>query len=100
MLRNWSALAAVVCLIGPGLWAQEARLSGTITDPTGAVIPGVTVTVNQTQQNISLTGRSNSIGRYLFPRLPIGSYAVKAEAPGFKTFLQSALVLTTNADAA
>lgn len=99
MLRKWFVLAAWVCMIGPALWAQEARLSGTIIDPTGAVIPGVTITVNQTQQNISFTGKSNSVGQYLFPRLPIGSYAVKAEAPGFKTFLQSALMLTTNADA-
>ena len=87
LLRSWRRLAAAVFLIGSGLWAQEARLSGTITDSTGGVIPNTTVTVNQTQQNISFTGKSNTVGQYLFPRLPIGSYAVKAEAPGFKTFL-------------
>ena len=69
MLRKLFVLAAWVCMIGPALWAQEARLSGTIIDPTGAVIPGVTISVNQTQQNISFTGKSNSVGQYLFPAI-------------------------------
>src|ERR1022692_1497753 len=79
--------------------AQQARLSGTVTDTSGAAIPGATVTVNQTEQNISFKANSDTEGQYLFPRLPIGSYEVKAEASGFKTFVQTAVVLTTSADA-
>lgn len=78
--------------------AQEARLSGTVTDTSGATVPGVTVTVNQTGQNISFKAKSDTQGQYLFPRLPIGPYEVKAESTGFKTFVQSAVVLTTSAD--
>src|ERR1035441_11114667 len=79
--------------------AQQARLSGTVTDPSGAAIPGVTVTVNQTEQNISFKANSDTEGQYLFARLPIGPYEVKAEANGFKTFVQPAVVLTSTADA-
>src|SRR5438874_11238706 len=87
------------CAVIPILQGQEARLSGTVTDPTGAVLPDVTITATQTRQTISFKAKTDSEGQYLFPRLPIGPYEVKAEASGFKTFVQSGLDLTTSADA-
>ncbi|HTM48446.1 MAG TPA: carboxypeptidase regulatory-like domain-containing protein [Bryobacteraceae bacterium] len=80
------------------LRAQEARLAGTVTDPSGAVLVGVTVTATQTERNLAFTAQSDTEGRYLFPRLPIGPYSVSATHAGFKSVAQSGIALTTSAD--
>jgi hypothetical protein len=81
------------------LFAQEARLNGTVSDPTGSVIPGAKITATQTERNVAFDTASDAVGRYLFPRLPIGTYTIRAEVRGFQTFVQSDVRLTTNADA-
>jgi hypothetical protein len=82
-----------------GLYAQEARLTGTVTDPSGSVLTSVQVSATQTERNVKFQAASDTEGRFLFPKLPIGPYRVQAEAPGFKTFVQSDLLLTTSSDA-
>ncbi len=94
---RWTVWIAF-CIAAPALLGQEAHLSGTVTDPTGAVAPNVAITVTQTLQSISFTGKSDSDGQFLFPRLPVGPYEIRAEAAGFKTYIQSSINLTTNAD--
>src|SRR5438034_6435187 len=91
--RSCLIAGAVMSLTGLSQ-AQEARLSGAVTDPTGAVLPGVIITATQTQQNISASTKSDAAGLYRFPRLSPGAYEVKAEFNGFKTFVQSGLALT------
>src|SRR5208282_2754337 len=91
-------LLAIVSLAAATLLAQEARLSGTVTDSSGATAPNVAITATQTAQNISFTTKSGPDGQFIFPRLPIGPYDVKAEFSGFKTFLQTGLSLTTSSD--
>lgn len=59
-------------------------VTGTVTDPSGAVIPNVRVTATNTATNIANTTQSNDAGIYNFPFLPIGDYTVEAEAQGFK----------------
>lgn len=81
-----------------GLCAQEARLTGTVTDSSGAVLSEVAITATQTRQNITATTKTNTEGRFQFPRLAIGPYEIKAEFAGFKTSNQSGIELTTNAD--
>jgi len=81
-----------------GLHAQEARLTGTITDPSGGSIANARVTATLAGRNQSFTALSSAEGRYQFPRLPIGDYQVRAESEGFKTFVQSNVNLTTSAD--
>src|SRR5262245_9700756 len=78
-----------VFLAAPVLQAQEARLSGIVTDPTGAVATGVAINATQTRQTISFTAKSDAEGQFLFPRLPIGPYEIRVEAAGFKTYVQS-----------
>ena len=51
-----------------------ARIKGTVTDPTGAVVPNVAVTVTNTQTGVVSTTTSNTSGDYIFPALPIGTY--------------------------
>lgn len=67
----------------------DGAISGTVSDSTGAVIPGVTVTVSslvaqaQGRTEAPLTTATNAVGRFEFPALPAGQYALKAELPGF-----------------
>lgn len=90
--------ALFVLVGGAGLFAQEARLNGVVSDSTGAVISGVRITATQAERNLVFESISDPTGRYLFPRLPIGLYTIQAENKGFQTFVQTDVRLTTNAD--
>lgn len=91
-------VGVAVCLAVTSLRAQEARLAGSVTDPSGAVLVGVSITATQTERNLAFTAQSDGEGHYLFPRLPIGPYNVAATHPGFKSFAQSGISLTTSSD--
>jgi len=76
------------------LWAQAtAQMSGTITDQSGAVLPGVEVTATQTETGIMRTVVSNETGSYVLTNLPLGPYKLEAALPGFRTFVQTGIVL-------
>ncbi len=81
------------------LRAQDASLRGVVSDPTGAALVGAQVTATQTERNIPATTTTGADGRYLFARLPIGNYQVTVESTGFKTYVQSDVVLTTSGEA-
>jgi hypothetical protein len=74
---------ALLALPGVG-YAQEAVLSGTVADSTGAVLPGVTVTAVNTATGNTFTDVTDGTGRYRIPAR-IGTYQVTAELPGFTT---------------
>jgi hypothetical protein len=67
--------------------AQEFRgtITGTVSDPNGAVVPGASITVKNVETNITNTVTSNSEGSYTVPLLQPGTYTVSAAATGFKT---------------
>jgi hypothetical protein len=101
MLRCSSRLVAAVFVLfalvvaAPAAFAQSqatnGSIEGTITDASGAVLPGVTVTVTQTETGAERSAVTNDKGLYRAPLLPIGTYTVKAELQGFKTFQQTAV---------
>ena len=61
-----------------------ADILGTVTDPTGAVIPNATITLTNTGTNDVRTTQSNGSGDYSFNLLPVGHYSVSVKAPGFQ----------------
>jgi hypothetical protein len=63
-------------------------ITGTVTDPTGAVVPGVRITAVNLATGIERSLVTNPSGSYLIPALQIGRYEVKAAHPGFKTVTQ------------
>ncbi len=95
-LKLLTVIAAVLLMSPLPAMAQVgqiATLTGTVSDPTGAVLPGATVTASSDK----LIGGSRSTttdanGVYRFPALPPGSYRVTAELANFKKFSQSALL--------
>jgi len=77
-------------------WAQgtdTALLRGTVTDPSGAVIPGATVTMTNDATSVSDKATTDPAGRYIFNILKPASYTASVEASGFKTLVQPKIVL-------
>lgn len=76
------------------LWAQTyGEITGTILDPTGAVVAGATVTITNVATNAVRTTESNEAGVYRFPSLPPGQYTIRVERQGFKTVTRSNIEL-------
>src|SRR5438132_5022988 len=98
--------SALVCLLAVILmsfcaateaWAQAtAQVSGTVKDQSGAVLPGVEITVTQTDTGITRSAVTNETGSYVLPNLAIGPYRVEAGLPGFRTYVQTGIVLQVN----
>jgi Carboxypeptidase regulatory-like domain len=80
-------LVVMACLVPTGLAAQAVTgtILGLITDATGAVMPGATVTLTNTNTGLVRVVNTDANGEYTAPSLPTGNYAVKAELSGFKT---------------
>src|ERR1043165_6846050 len=88
----------LISVLGCNLaWGQAtAQISGTARDQSGAVLPGVEVTATQTDTGVSRTTVTNETGSYVLPSLPTGPYKVEATLPGFRTFVQTGIVLQVN----
>ena len=65
-------------------FGQNATVVGTVTDPQGGVVAGVTVTITSLETGAVKTIQTNESGSYVVPDLPIGRYNIKASASGFK----------------
>ena len=94
-----SLLLGILLILGCVAFAQETTgvISGTVTDSSGAVVPGATVTVTNTDRNAVLrTLQTDQSGDYTVPLLPIGHYAVKVEAQSFKTYEKTGVMVNVN----
>lgn len=79
--------------------AAPGTISGTITDPNGAVVPGATVTITNSATNQSLTTTTNSEGNYSSAVLSPGTYSVSVNSSGFKRYLVQSVVVGLNVPA-
>ena len=97
------AIGAILCdlLASTAVWAQAtagAQVSGTVTDESRNTVPGVEITVTQSETGLTRTAVSSAEGNYLFPNLPIGPYQLQAKKQGFKTSMQTGIVLQVNSN--
>jgi len=76
-----------------------ATILGTVRDSTGAVVPGVTVTVRNTGTGATRTATTGANGAYRLVALPVGAYEVRAEQPGFQAEVRSGLTLAVDQEA-
>src|SRR5947209_159715 len=87
----WLALMIGSCAV---LWAQStAQVSGIVKDQSGAILPGVEVTATQTATGSKRSVVTNETGTYVLTNLPVGPYQLEAMLPGFRTFVQTGIVL-------
>ncbi len=72
--------------------AVSGSIFGTVTDPAGAVVPGVTVSIKDVDRGINYKVKADSDGNYIQTQLLAGRYRVTMELPGFETFVAEAIV--------
>jgi hypothetical protein len=86
LITGMLALLVIALLIAPSLMAQSlvsGDVTGTVTDPSGAVVPNASVTLKNSANGASRTTTTTSSGAYRFSLLPPGNYTVSATAQGF-----------------
>jgi hypothetical protein len=85
-LRVFAVLFLLVSMAAVTGWSQavSARLLGTVTDASGAVVPNASLTIRETQTGVARTAQTNDSGNWTVSDLPPGIYEVDVEAKGFK----------------
>src|SRR5438093_5108315 len=99
LLALVSSLAIVTCVTAAGQ-GETAQIIGTVKDESGAVLPGAEITATQTDTAAVRMTISDETGSYVLPNLPVGPYRLEISLPGFRTFVQSGIVLQVNSSAA
>lgn len=87
-------------LMSAGLFGQvgtQGVILGSVSDPSGAVVPGADVTVHNLNTGLNISVKTNSVGEFDVPALPIGPYSVEATAQGFKAWRLDRVDLTVGA---
>jgi len=92
--RFYAGMFAVLLLVSGFALAQTGSISGTVTDPSGAVVQGAAITARNSATNEKRTTTSGDAGGYSLPNLPVGPYEVTVEKEGFKTFHQASTQLS------
>src|SRR5207253_9064685 len=89
-MRKQHLLVCLMCLCFGAIpaFAQNAALVGTVRDSQQGIIPGVRVTLKNLDTGVEVTTMSNELGNYEFPTVRPGSYTVKVEQAGFRSFSQ------------
>ena len=99
VVRDFCILATILLLVAVPARAQlaTAELNGRVTDSSGAVLPGATITVTQTATGLVRTAVTDGSGTYLFSNLPTGPYRLEVALQGFRTYVQTGIVLQVGA---
>lgn len=72
---------------------QNGQFAGTVTDPSGAAIANAKIVIKNSATDLTFTATTNGSGNYVVNSVPIGSYNLTVEAPGFKTISNNGVVL-------
>jgi hypothetical protein len=99
-LSNWSGIVVLLLFGGygtPGAQAQlavtTATLTGTVTDPTGSIVPDAKVTLSSPERGITRTFTTGAQGNYSFSQLPPSTYQLTIQAKGFNQYIQNGITL-------
>jgi hypothetical protein len=103
VMRVAAVFGAIVamCVLPNSLFSQvnQARLLGTVSDQSGGVVAGATVTITDVQKNVSRTLTTDSAGEYVAPNLDPDTYTLRVEFRGFKTFTRQGMQLGVGQEA-
>ena len=97
-----STLVFLVCvLLSATGWSQAvtvAQINGSVKDQSEALVPGVEIKVTQTETGYTRSVVTDETGRYTIPNLPVGPYRLEASLPGFRSYVQTGIVLQVNSN--
>ena len=102
MRRNFGIAAKVLMVAVPAFCCIPARgqttgsISGTVTDPGGAVVPDIAIICQQGRDGVQQNAVTNAEGFYAFPILPVGTYELETFRPGFKPYNRTGLAIDIN----
>ncbi|HWO40062.1 MAG TPA: carboxypeptidase regulatory-like domain-containing protein, partial [Candidatus Acidoferrum sp.] len=97
VMKRLSWLVVVLCFLLNIAWADVAgRISGMVSDPSGAFVPGATVSLNNVGNGTKQTTTTNDQGQYSFPVVPIGHYELEVNSPGFQPYKKVGVVIDVN----
>ena len=98
MIRQFASIVIAVAFIGGVVLAQTAtsRITGTVTDATGALVPGAMVTAKNEGTGVTYAQTTTEAGLYGFPSLPVGPYTITVALPGFKTASKTGNILVVD----
>src|SRR5262249_37966075 len=89
-----AALCSFVFAAAAAAQTNTGQISGTVKDPSGGVLPGVTVTVTNVATNIARTAVTDDKGAWVVTSLPVGTYTVAAELQGFRKAQKAGVEVT------
>ena len=96
-MKRLSWVVVVLGLLLNITWADVAgRISGMVSDPSGAFLTGATVTLNNVGNGTKQTTSTNDRGQYSFPVVPVGRYELEVSSPGFQPYKKIGLVIDVN----
>ena len=98
-IRRFVLLVALMAMAGPASAQGVGSIFGKVSDTSGGVLPGVTVTVTGTGLQQPLVASTGESGTYQFPTVPIGTYTVTFELTGFKKVVRPNVAITTGFNA-
>ena len=96
MVSGLILLLALVLLNTAAFSQETATIVGTVTDPTGAAVPGAKVLITNTDTGLVRSTQTGATGNFAAPELPFGHYTVRVEAQGFKAFERTGITLNVN----
>src|SRR5580700_7405740 len=98
--RPYTLAAVLAALFSISAWAQTqlATISGIITDPSGAVVPDVSVTIVSQGTGLKRSALTDTAGQYRFAGLPTGTYSLCITNTGFQSQIRDGIELTSAAD--
>src|SRR5438105_1750684 len=101
MSNIWSRYVAWLLVLGAAVpqafgQATSGTITGLVSDPSGAPTPGAAVGITEINKGVTFTTMTNGLGYYTHARVPAGSYILKVEKTGFKTFVRENILLTVD----
>ena len=95
-MRILLGVLALTLALGTGLFGQTTAVNGTVTDPSGAVVPNATITLVNIETGLQRDATSDTQGRYTMPQLAPGKYRLTAKSTGFADAIVNNITLDVN----
>src|SRR5437879_3476795 len=99
LVRTGTRILFMCLALAGGALAQQASITsivGRVADPSGAALPGASVTAVEDGTQQTYSGKTNEEGLYSFPFVRVGTYTITATAPGFATMVRKDVLVQVN----